>query len=112
MNRARPFRLLLALLLAAAAVVWGGLSFQRKVETFQPLGFQAEVPGGFARVSRVESTGTALRPGDQILLIDGAEVTAAPDLARRLKAKEESHLTVLRAGSLVEVAYRRPPLAL
>ena len=112
MNRARPFRLLLALLLAAAAVVWGGLSFQRKVETFQPLGFQAEVPGGFARVGRVEDRGTALRPGDQILLVDGAEVTAAPDLARRLKAKEESHLTVLRAGSLVEVAYHRPPLAL
>jgi two-component system, NtrC family, sensor kinase len=111
MNRARPFRLLLALVLAAAAVAWGGLSFERKVATFQPLGFQAEVPGGFARVTGVEDRGTALRPGDQILLVDGAEVTAAPELARRLKAKEESHLTVLRAGSLAEVAYRRPPLA-
>ncbi len=111
MKRARPLRLLLAVLLAAAAVVWGGLSFERKVETFQPIGFQAEVPGGFARVTRVEDAGTALRPGDQILLVDGAEVTAAPELARRLKAKDESHLTVLRAGAMVEVTYRRPPLA-
>jgi two-component system, NtrC family, sensor kinase len=111
MKRARPLRLLLALILTAAAVVWGGLSFERKVATFQPLGFQAEVPGGFARVIRVEDAGTALRPGDQVLLVDGAEVAAPPELARRLKAKDESHLTVLRAGSLVEVAYHRPPLA-
>jgi two-component system NtrC family sensor kinase len=111
MRRAQALRLLLALLLTAVAVAWGGLSFARKAASFQPLGFAAEVPGGFARVTRVDDPGTALRPGDQVLLVDGAEVATAPELARRLKGKAESHLTVLRAGSLVEVAYRRPPLA-
>ena len=61
MKRAQALRLLLALLLAAVAVVTGGLSFQRKVASFQPIGFAAEVPGGFARVTRVDDPATALR---------------------------------------------------
>ncbi len=110
MKRAQALRLLLSLLLAAVAVVWGGLSFQRKVASFQPLGFAAEVPGGFARVLRVEDPATSLRPDDQIFLVDGHDAANVPELARRLKGNETSHLTVLRAGTMVEVLYHRPPL--
>jgi two-component system NtrC family sensor kinase len=110
MKRAQALRLLLSLLLAAVAVVWGGLSFQRKVASFQPLGFAAEVPGGFARVLQVEDPATALRLDDQIFLVDGHDAANVPELARRLKGNETSHLTVLRAGTVVEVLYRRPPL--
>ncbi len=110
MKRAQALRLLLSLLLAAAAVVWGGLSFQRKVASFQPLGFTAEWPGGFARVLNVENAATGLAPGDEIYLVDGSQPASAAELALRLKGNELSHLTALRGKALVQVAYHRPPL--
>ena len=111
MKPSHTLRLTLALLLAALAVVSGGLSFYRKVQSFQPLGFTARVPGPVARVLTVPSPGTALRPGDEILLADGGEIAGAAELGKRLKGRPESLLTVLRAGQVVQVHYRRPPLA-
>jgi len=99
--------LLLSLLLAAAAVVLGGLAFQRKVASFQPLGFTPEVSKGVVRVVAVDDPATRLRPGDEIFL---AEATSAVDLAHRLEEHEESNLSVLRADQVVTVLYRRPPL--
>jgi signal transduction histidine kinase len=111
MMRSRTLKLTLSLLLAAAAVVLGGLSFYRKVQSFQPLGFTARMPGGAAWVETVQNPGTGLRPGDRVLVVDGAEVAAEPDLARHLKSKPTSELGVLRGDGIVPVHYHRPPLA-
>jgi two-component system NtrC family sensor kinase len=111
MMRSRTLKLSLSLLLAAAAVALGGLSFYRKVQSFQPLGFTARMPGAAARVETVEDRGTGLLPGDRVLLADGAEVAAEADFAQHLQGKSASLLTVLRGEQLVEVHYHRPPLA-
>ncbi|HEV7518043.1 MAG TPA: hypothetical protein VGR07_17225, partial [Thermoanaerobaculia bacterium] len=111
MMRSRTLKLFLSLLLAAVAVALGGLSFYRKVQSFQPLGFTARMPGGAAWVETVENPGTGLRPGDRVLVVDGAEVAAEPDLSRHLKGKPDSQLGVLRGDEVIAVHYHRPPLA-
>src|SRR5436305_14510819 len=111
MMRSRTLKLSLSLLLAAAAVVLGGLSFYRKVQSFQPLGFTARMPGGAAWVETVENPGTGLRPGDKVLVVDGTEVAAELDLSRHLKSKPESQLGVLRGDEILPIRYHRPPLA-
>ncbi|MEA2695032.1 MAG: two-component system, NtrC family, sensor kinase [Acidobacteriota bacterium] len=111
MMRSRTLKLSLSLLLAAAAVVLGGLSFYRKVQSFQPLGFTARMPGGAAWVETVEDRGTGLLRGDRVLSADGNELGAEPDFARHLKGKAESVLLVLRGDHVVDVHYHRPPLA-
>jgi PAS domain S-box-containing protein len=100
-------------LLAAAVVVLGGLSVARKVESFQPLGFEARAEGAAGaawRVTAVDHPGTGLSPGDQILLVDGRQAAGQGDLARELRAEGASELVVLRGGEVAPVSYRRPPL--
>jgi signal transduction histidine kinase len=92
-------------------VVLGGLSVRRKVASFQPLGFVAERAGGVVRVDRVDSPASGVRAGDEILLIDGAEVAGADGLAQRLRERPASQLAVLRGGQVLRVAYHRPPLS-
>jgi two-component system, NtrC family, sensor kinase len=112
--RSRTLKLSLSLLLAAAAVLVGGLSVDRKVQSFQPLGFAARLAGSAAwEVTAVADRGaTGLAPGDRVLFVDGLEVAAVPDLARHLKGKPECLLFVQRAGQLLQVSYHRPPLAI
>jgi len=111
MTRSRTLRLSLCLLLAAATVVLGGLSVRRKVASFQPLGFVAERAGGVVRVDRVDSPASGVRTGDEILLVDGAEVAGADGLAQRLRERPASQLAILRGGQVLRVAYHRPPLS-
>jgi two-component system NtrC family sensor kinase len=110
MTPARILRLSLSLLLAAAAVLLGGLSLHRKVQTFQPLGFVAEVQGSAAVVGAVSHPATGLTPGDQILLVAGGDVGRPAEVAQRLREQPESLLTVVRGDRVVEVIYHRPPL--
>lgn len=111
MMRARTLRLLLCLVLATAAVVLGAASVRRKVAAFQPLGFTARPAGALVAVTQVSDASTGLRPGDQVLLVDGAE-TGGPDLlATRLRRAPSAALAVLRGGQVASVAYHRPPLA-
>ncbi|HYH45366.1 MAG TPA: ATP-binding protein [Thermoanaerobaculia bacterium] len=116
MTRARILRLTFSLLLAAAVVSLGGLSFHRKVLGFQPLGFEAHFESGdrsgAAQVQWVGDRGTGLREGDQILLVGASEVPGAAQLAELLKQGPESRLTLLRGGELLQVTYRRPALQL
>jgi two-component system NtrC family sensor kinase len=111
MTRTRILRLTLCLLLAAATVLLGALSVRRKVASFQPLGFVAERAGGVVRVDRVDSPGSGVLPGDEILLVDGGEVGGADALAQRLRERPAAELAVLRAGQVRRVAYHRPPLS-
>ena len=108
MNRARIFRLAICLALALLAAGLGGLSVQRKVETFQPLGFETALHGGAFEVVGVESTGTGLKRGDQIVLVNGGEVSTRDQLAQRLKERPASEVTVLRDEQISQVRYLRP----
>ena len=117
--------LTVALILATFAAALGGVSFQRKVESFQPVGFTAEAQQGFWRVTSVARPETNLRPGDRIyqdqtyLIAEEAPAVAAEpssptlrELHQRLRAAKTTSLLVLRDGEIAPVAYQRPPLAI
>src|ERR1700761_5912846 len=115
MNRLRILRLAICLALAFLAVGLGGLSVSRKIEAFQPLGFEAAARAGAFAVTGAPGAASGLRPGDQIMLVNGGEVATRAQLAERLKERPESVITVLRAAGtatggeqLVQVHYRRP----
>lgn len=111
MTRARIFRLALSLTLAFLAVGLGGLSVYRKVQSFQPLGFQAAPQGGAIAVVEVDHPETHLERGDQILLVNAGEVSSLDQLSERLKERPESELSVLRGDQLLQVQYQRPAFA-
>jgi hypothetical protein len=111
MTRARIFRLALSLTLAFLAVGLGGLSVYRKVQSFQPLGFEPRSQGGAMAVVEVDHPTTNLKPGDQVLLVNAGEVSTLEQLSERLKERPESELTVLRGDRLLQIQYQRPPFA-
>lgn len=108
--RARTFRLVLSLLLALAAVALGGWSAHRKVQSFQPIGFEVAGADFGVQVGRVLDPRTGLQEGDHILLVQGAELSGTSRLSERLRERPESTLTVLRGPELREIAYQRPAL--
>ncbi|MFL6195876.1 MAG: ATP-binding protein [Thermoanaerobaculia bacterium] len=112
MNRARTLRLAISLTLALLAVALGGLSAFRKVQSFQPLGFEPAFNGGGVGVSRITDPATGLRAGDQILFFNGAEAPTRDQLVQRLRERPESRLGVIRGDELVDVRYHRPALAI
>lgn len=108
MNLARFFRLAICLALALLAVGLGALSVHRKIEAFQPLGFEA-VPGrGGFEVVRVERPESGLKRGDQIVLVNGGEAATRQQLSERLKERPDSELMVTRGEQLAQVHYHRP----
>jgi PAS domain S-box-containing protein len=110
MNRARILRLSASLLLALVTATLGGWSVHRKVQTFQPLGFEALPAGGGTVLVDRAIGGTGLRTGDEILLVQGGEAVSPAKLAERLRQQPASTLTVLRGPEMVQVEYHRPPL--
>lgn len=99
------------LVLTGALGVLGARAFGRKVEAFQPLGFEAAAAGDHWRVGRVASPPPGdLVAGDRIVLVNGTEAAAIGDLRRILSRRAEAQLVVLRADRLQTVAYRRPAL--
>ncbi|HZI64345.1 MAG TPA: histidine kinase dimerization/phospho-acceptor domain-containing protein, partial [Thermoanaerobaculia bacterium] len=104
-------RLQLGLFLALVALVvgLGALSFARKVETFQPLGFVARPAGGALRVEQVDGA-TGVAAGDRLLMVNGAQVTGVDELRRGLRRRPESQVVLLRDEQLLTVAYHRPAL--
>ena len=106
----RPQILIAALVLAAAVVAFAGLSFSRKAQTFQPLGFGGVDRGAFWQVTSVDSVDSALLPGDQILLINGQEFGQIADPKGLLRRHSSSDLVVLRDGEMSAVTYKLPPL--
>src|SRR4051794_37074356 len=108
MTGARIFRLALALALALLAVGLGGLSVYRKVQAFQPLGFEAVAKGGAFSVVQVYTPKSGLQRGDQILLVNGGEVASRGQLVQRLEERPASELTVMRGEQLQQIRYVRP----
>jgi len=112
MTRVRTFRFALALALALAAVLLAAGSFDRKVESFQPLGFAGVPAGAGLRVAAVGPHAQGLEPGDVILLAGGGDVTSENALRQRLRESPETTLLVQRGERLLQVSYQRPPLDL
>ncbi|HET9226275.1 MAG TPA: ATP-binding protein [Thermoanaerobaculia bacterium] len=113
MTRIRALRLIFALTLALIAVSLGGVSVLRKVQSFQPLGFQparTDWASGAVSVALVEDAKTGLEAGDQILLANGAEVRGPVTLAEHLRNETQTELLVLRGGAPVQIVYERPAL--
>src|SRR5687768_8404572 len=112
MTRVRTSRFALALALALAAVLLAAGSFDRKVESFQPLGFAGVPAGAGLRVAAVGPHARGLEPGDVVLLAGGGDVSSENALRQRLREDPETTLLVQRGERLLEVPYRRPPLDL
>jgi two-component system, NtrC family, sensor kinase len=99
-----------ALLLTAAVAALGGASVARQVAGFQPLGFTAVPSGGAWRVEAVSRPSTGLRPGDEILALQGREVESRGALASALRGRDTSELLISRGDGLERILYSRPPL--
>ncbi|HXU46051.1 MAG TPA: ATP-binding protein [Thermoanaerobaculia bacterium] len=108
MKRLGSVRLALALALAAVVVVLGAGSFQRKAETFQPLGFVPSLVEGAPIVVQVTDPATGLAAGDRLVLANGEQIQSHEALRRALIGRPASALLVDREGQVVEVSYRRP----
>lgn len=117
----RLFFLGFALLLAGFLASLGALSFQRKVSSFRPLGFELETPAapapaagvpaaGALRVAAVDYPGARLEPGDQILLVQGQPVADRHALEELLRGRPQGKLLVGRGADLEPITYERPPL--
>ena len=110
-------RLVTALLLVAtvAVIALGAASFSAKVNSFQPLGFEATAIGETWQVATVTDHSTGLERGDRILTINGELVGAGNRMSRssleeQLTARSHSELLVERKAGLEQIEYRRPPL--
>src|SRR5690349_5911072 len=99
---ARFFRLAVCLALALLAVGLGALSVHRKIEAFQPLGFEAVPARGGFQVVRVEQPESGLKRGDQIVLVNGSEAATRQQLSERLKERPDSELMVNRDEQLAQ----------
>ncbi len=107
----RWFILAAALALTGALGAVGAVSFQRRVEQFQPLGFEAQRTDGVWRVSGVDtSLDTGIWQGDQIYQVGGQQPVTPLELRRVLTASVQTELLVLRADELIPLAYTRPSL--
>ncbi|MCB1054918.1 MAG: PAS domain-containing protein [Acidobacteria bacterium] len=109
-QRRKLYTLIIGVALTALAVALSAVSFQRKVDTFQTLGFDARPRAGGVQVMEVEDRGTALEPGDRILLVNGVQPPALGSLRSALHARPESQLVVQRDADILELTYHRPPV--
>jgi len=110
--RRRLFFFAAALLLTAAIASLGAISFERKVESFTPLGFDAVPVQGFWQVESVDDPATGLVEGDRILQIAGQLPRDRQQLGELLRSQPTSELLVGRGDALAAVTYQRPGLQL
>ncbi len=108
----RPHLLVLlgAVVLTLVVVSLGSVNAFHKIESFQPLGFQAQRSAGGYLVTAVLDTDCALEVGDHLVLVAGESPAGAAELRSRLTSSESTPLALLRGEQLVEVVYERPPL--
>ena len=104
--------LAVALILATCVATLGGISFQRNVESFQPIGFEAEKHLGTWLVTSVSHPRTGIERGDGILSVAEGTPATLQQLRQRLRASGTTALLVQRDNELESVVYERPPLAI
>ncbi len=110
-RRHRHFLFLaVALMLATFVAALGGTSFQRKIESFRPLGFEAEASKGSWVVTSVSDPRTGVQQGDEIYSVGSDQPATLELLQDRLRAAESSALLVRRDDDFASVIYARPGL--
>ncbi len=104
--------LVVALVLAAIVVGLGAVTSYRRIQSFQPLGFEAIADGGQWLVLEVSEPSTGVEPGDQILLVNGEPYGQVASLEQALRTRAASDLLLFRAGAAepFTVTYSLPPL--
>lgn len=107
-QRRKLYTLIMGVAFTALAVALSAVSFQRKVETFQSLGFNAHPLAGGLQVTAVDDPATSLRAGDRILLVNGVQTPVLGDLRLALHARPESELMVQRGEDVEILTYKRP----
>jgi hypothetical protein len=112
-SRSRPKRLLTlgaVLALAVFVAALGGISFQRKVESFRQLGFEARWQQGTLLVTEVGRPEAGLAVGERILAVNGTRPAGPGQVAEILRGAPESELIVERGGEIRAVTYHLPEL--
>ncbi len=101
-----------ALVLAALVLALGSITSYRRIQSFQPLGFQAVADGGQWLVVEVDDPTTGVLPGDQILLVNGETYGQVSSLAEALRQRASSDLLLFRTGEAEPktISYSLPPL--
>ncbi len=104
--------LLVAVLLAAIVVGLGAITSYRRIQSFQPVGFEAVADRGQWIVLEVDDPSTGVEAGDQILLVNGEPYGQVGSLEEVLRGRATSDLLLFRAGAEepFTVTYSRPPL--
>lgn len=110
MPRHRPLYLIPCLLLAILVAGLGGSAFQRKIESFQPVGASFVEAGGAFRVTEVDDPETGLEVDDTVLLVRQETPAGLLKLYDELLASEETALLVQRGEGLETLVYQRPDL--
>ncbi len=116
MTTSRLIAIGFALLLAIGLAALGTLSFERRVNGFQPLGFSVEHGSGKHsgqpwRILTVDSTPSELQPGDLLLLVNGTRPQSYDHLATLVTSQPQSEILVQRgAGRAPTIRYQRPAL--
>ena len=102
----------LALSVTAGLMVTGGLSFQRKLATFQSGGLVLRAgPTAGVWIGSVDlALHPALRTGDQLVLVDGEIPASTSEALELLRARESAELVVMRGTEAVTIPFSRPPL--
>lgn len=99
-----------ALLLATLVAALGGISFQRKVERFRPVGIEVRADQGVWRVVDVAKEETGLEIDDEIFRGDQAAPTELTEFEALLRSGSESLLLLRRGGEAMPIPYQRPAL--
>lgn len=110
----KHLKLVAAIALTALVAGLGTAAFKRKVESFEPLGFTAELAGGQWLVRAVDRPAVGVREGDAILSVGGGDSLPRSEATLRaaLHDSERTELLVMRPAGLESVSYDRPPLEL
>ena len=112
MSRHRPLFLIPCLLLAILVAGLGGSAFQRKLQSFQPVGAEFVESGGAFLVTEVRDPDTQLQVGDLLLLVHQETPTSLEQLHKGLISSAETALLVQRGEGPETLVYRRPGLAI
>ena len=98
-----------ALALALIIATLGGTSFQRRVDSFQPLGFEYEAREGSWLITHVTIPETGLVVGDAVLR--EGDLRTRDGFEKLLRSQEETALLILRDGLVLPESYARQGLA-
>jgi len=100
------FALALSLMVSALAAI----SFERKVATFEPLGFDAVYAHGLWQVRSATPRASGLLAGDAIMQVAGEQPRTLARLRAALNEAERTELAILRHGAPMPLTYLRPKL--